>query len=222
MMHSKALTALVLALANGAASAAVLFSTYGLSDSFNSHVLQYVGWGDVIGQPFQDRQVANRFTVSQAAELTHFRVQVSRFTGGLGDQEAFFSLWSGDTQPASLVEEALSFHTGSGLASTVELDSVAHPLLSPDETYWLVLAAPSPNLFRWYYSDQAPAAGWEIQYRFGTDPWSLAGSIASAFDVNGTPRAMPEPPSVALVLGVAALAGFAWRRTGPRRSDRAL
>lgn len=207
-----AIVALMLLMAGSAVSATVLYSTFGPGDSFDGHRLQYVGWGDAVGAGFENRQVANRFTVGLGAEVTSYRVAVSHFSVGDPGQ-GLLSLWSGSTAPTTLVEPDIGFDIGRGNALIATIDSLLHPVLMPGETYWLVLAAPeSPELFRWYQSDQPISPDWDLQFRDDVHGWTSAGTMASAFDINGAGASAPEPATALLVGAALLVAGLARRR----------
>ncbi|MCX6629252.1 MAG: hypothetical protein NTW28_16670 [Candidatus Solibacter sp.] len=205
---------LLLVCAGGTASADVLYTTFGPGDAFNSHTLQYVGDGAAVGQSFLNRQVANRFTVASEAEVTGYRVAISHFTGS-GPGDGLLSLWAGDTAPGTLLEAGILFDTGVGTAGIATVSSTFHPLLSPGNTYWLVLSATSPELYRWYFALTPSPAGSEILYRDNSDPaWNSAGTDASAFEVNGVIGGVPEPGAwllLASTLGLTAMTRARWR-----------
>lgn len=207
--------ALLLALASGVAASAVLYSTLGPADSYNGRQLQYVGWGDAVGQGFENQQVANRFTVTTDATVANYRVAVSHFA--VGDPgEGLLSLWSGSSAPTTLIEADIGFDIGRGPALIAEVASLSRPLLTAGEVYWLVLAAgSSPELYRWYLSDLTPSPAWGPQIRMDPHGWNPVGTVANAFEVNGASVPMPEPASGLLVagaLGLLALTGSRNRR----------
>ncbi len=206
-----AVLTLTLLLAGSAVSATVLYSTFGAGDAFDSHRIQYVGWGDAIPAGFEDRQVANRFTVGLGAEVTSYRVAVSHFSVGDPGQ-GLLSLWSGNAAPTTLVEPDIGFDIGRGNPLIATIDSLVHPMLMPGEVYWLVLAAPeSPELFRWYQSNQPVSPDWDLQFRDDIHDWTSAGTMASAFDINGAGASAPEPGTALLAGGALLMAGLARR-----------
>jgi hypothetical protein len=189
------------------ASADIVYSTFGPGDSFNSRVVQWIGDGAAAGATFDDRQVANRFTVPTDFEVTSYRVAISHFSGPVyhGDGAGILSLWSGAAFPEIQLESGIAFNTGNGTAQIVDIPSVFHPLLMPGQTYWLTLSAPDQDLFRWYYSDQPVQPGWEIRDREGAGAWNSAGNTANAFEVGGIAGGVPEPQPWILIATAAAL-----------------
>ena len=143
--------------------------------------------------------------------MTQYRVAVSRYTGApewAGG--SYLSLWSGDTEPTALVEGDLLFDTGAGLATIATVPSMSQPLLSPGETYWLVLRVvdPDTDLYRWYSSDMPGSAG-ELYKHDTSGGWHSLGGVR-AFEVQGTVTAVPEPSGWWLLASAsaAALAGL--------------
>jgi hypothetical protein len=203
--------------AGGTASADVLYTTFGTGDSYDSN-FQFVGATAIIGGSSQNRQVANRFTVSSDAEVTGYRVAISHYDAP--DPDGLLSLWSGDSAPGTLLEADIPFVTGLGAAEIAAVSSVVHPLLSPGNTYWLVLGAQAGELYRWYYAVAPVPAGSESQYREDSDlGWISSGADPSAFDpsafeVDGVVGGVPEPSTwllLASVLGLTAMTRARWR-----------
>jgi hypothetical protein len=212
-MVFKFLPGLVLLLwAGGTASADVLYTTFGTGDSYDSN-FQFVGTTAIIGGSSQNRQVASRFTVSSDAEVTGYRVAISHYVAP--DPDGLLSLWSGDSAPGTLLEADIPFDTGSGIPEIAVVSSVVHPLLSPGNTYWLVLGAQAGELYRWYYAVAPLPAGSELQYRDDSDPgWISLGTDSSAFEVDGVVGGVPEPSAwllLASVLGLTAMTRARWR-----------
>jgi len=194
-MAFQSLPKLLLGLAclGGTASADTIYSTFGPGDSYDGHRLQYIGDGAPLGESFLNRQVTNPFTVSSDAELIGYRVAVSHFAL-TGQGQGMLSLWSGDTEPTTPLESEILFDTGVGTAMIASVSSLLHPLLTPGNTYWLVLGAPQGELFRWYDSEMTIPAGSRPLYRDDSlAGWNSAGTLANAFAVDGRTSEIPEP-----------------------------
>lgn len=190
----------------GSLRADVLYSSFGPGDSFMGTGVQFIGLVEWLSPIRTDVRVANQFTVGSPATVSQYRVAISLRTGmSQATQTGYLSLWSGAAEPATLVEDDILFDTGGpspGLSFIAAIDSVTHPVLTPGETYWVLLRAGIGELdsYRWYDAD--PATGLTRLVSWTGADWLSAGTQGNAFDVRGTLNAVPEP-SAWLLLGAA-------------------
>jgi hypothetical protein len=86
----------------------------------------------------------------------------------------------------------------------VVFSSTTHSLLSPGLEYWVVVGADMNDSIGWNLNSTADNSPTVRSFDSGAT-WS-SGSTPGAFEIDGT--AVPEPSSVALLLGSALLLGF--------------
>jgi hypothetical protein len=192
----------------GSARADHLYNTFGPGDSFNSSSAV-----SIEGNSFLTIYSANamEFSPSETATLDVVRFAMSAVYPG--PFEAVLAADNGG-QPGTTLEDLGSVSV-TGPATIYSLSSGLHPLLTAGTEYWLILQPTNPNsqtLAFWHMSSPlvtAPAAA-------TNDPahgsWR-AYSGQTAFDIEGTATATPEPASLTL-LGVSAvcLLGYGWRQ----------
>jgi hypothetical protein len=189
----------------------VVYSTFGEpGDTFNSGGgFTVAGTGSPAGYDAQ----AMAFTPSASVTLDSFRF-------------AFFTTFSNFQIDAILAKDSSGAPGGaletlgitvpkSPLGMIVTGNSVAHPELDAGTTYWLVLQpADSTTTDNGGWNESSPLVHGTGASRLSPNgPWFVGtAGFQSAFDIEGTSVAVPEPGSLTL-LGVAAagVLGFGWR-----------
>ncbi len=158
-----------------------------------------------------DRQVASPFTVASSWTVDSYTPVLDVFSLEYG-LNGRLSLWSGDTSPTTLVESGIAFAvpTSTYYPQAVTIASVGRPVLEPGVTYWLMIQAAGPaDGFSWGIAASPFATGQRLARADGGD-WAPAGT-QSAFAVDGTASAVPEPATL-LIVGTGLIAAWGARR----------
>lgn len=193
----------LLALALGAQlNASTVYTTFGPGDTFQN-------FGDGVGQSINMRW-ADPFTVSWNTQVTGYRVAMNQIGTGT---TVLLSLWSGPTEPTTLIENNISIGPVTSLNTSIfSASSPTNPHLAPGTTYWLVATVPNPatDIFRWAWSDQS---GFSRMSIINGGSWSALAPPGDAFEILGT---VPEPTTGLLCgLGLLLLAGVANKLLSP-------
>lgn len=197
-----------------AAGAAVLYSNFGPSDSYDD----FSGW--LVGSFFSGPQVAQGF---QFTVPTGHNYRFASVTAALslfdGDNDVDISLWSDvGGLPGAMLE---SFHFSGAMSSFFDFPppprplltgaSLLKPLLSGGTPYWVVVDAAPGGTANWHLNTTGSvlptATSQDGMATFDLVPADLGVDTAGTFRVTGT---VPEPAS-ALLLGMGLLA-FVRRR----------
>jgi hypothetical protein len=125
---------------------------------------------------------------------------------------------SGSNVPGTILETIVLNDAMSSHAALVTATSDLHPTLTAGTPYWLVLTVPTDTFAGWWWNstgDNATAID-AVDNGTGspTGPWSHFSNFPrSAMQIDGQPAPVPEPASILLLAGTAAvfLARHAWR-----------
>lgn len=192
------------------APAATLYSTFGVGDSFST-LADVVGDGHSFNQTW-GAMWANPFQVTVPSQLTAIRVAVEGFTP---NPSFILSLWSGSTQPSTLIEGNLVSAPLIGGVQMIALNSIVKPFLLAGNTYWLVLEAVDPvaDTLVWYRSN---LSGLSRKRALTGGPWGSGFQSGDAFEIQGladvSGTGTPEPATCTLVLAAGALLTLRARR----------
>jgi hypothetical protein len=143
-----------------------------------------------------DRQVASSFVVSAPWTVSSYSLVVDIFNYEYG-LNGRLSLWSGDLEPTALVEAPIDFVAPTIYPAPLTIASVAHPLLDPGVTYWLLVQAADGDGDRFSWGVSSLSTGHRLARADGGD-WATAGT-PSAFEIEGTSTPVPEPATMLLV-----------------------
>jgi hypothetical protein len=191
------------------ARADFLFSTFGPGDSYVTNAGTSITGGTTSYQAF-----AERFTVSTDAVVT--RVE---FASSFGSPRNFVVqlladnglTGPGQSQPGQLLEQFTLVNPPTGI---VAADSVVHPTLQANQLYWFaVLPGSADTATVWNFSDTGVGGYADSQHTPGV--WLPSGFTSgnSAFRIDGTAAAVPEPTGLTLLgTGIVAMAVYSWRR----------
>lgn len=181
------------------ASAAVIYSSFGLGDAFQTSGSDVVGGGFTFRNA--GREWADPFTVSSPSVVTGYRVAVSSASG---NASGLLSLWSGNPVPATLISADLPFGPVGSTAGILPVSSASNPVLLPGTTYWISLRAIDPlaDYYQWSWS---PPNVLSRYTRLTGGAWVFGGiGVSDAFEVDGSP--VPEPDTAyPLLAGLCAL-----------------
>lgn len=193
----------VIALIGSLSHAATLYTTFGPGDTYSSlsdavgdgHTFNLT-WGAMWADPFQ---------VAAAAHVSAYRVAVR---GGTANASFVLSLWSGSTEPTTLLEGNIVSSVLDGTQQILTLNSPTLPALDPSLTYWLVMEASDPvaDTLYWYRNDFPGSFRKRALTGFA---WGIGFQGSDVFEIQGTADT-PEP--AAGLLSIAALCYAIWRR----------
>jgi hypothetical protein len=224
--------ALIVALVSQS-KAAVIFDNFGVGDTYNKTSSRST---TLTGSPLVDHDLAQAFRFSgNSAQLDTIRLAL-QLVGGANALDVYLmgDNWVGNkamgTNPSLLFAPDSgnvleSFHLTGAMTSVsggsiVTINSVLHPILSPDTYYWLVISTPAVNgHVRWWGAPEElePKPALFAERDSGNpDPlWEVNLSPSGpgfAFRIEAT--AVPEPTSlVSLLGGLIAIAAAYSRRT---------
>jgi hypothetical protein len=192
--------------------AGTVYSTFGEpGDTFNT------GGGTAVagsGSVFHYDAQAMAFTPSTSVTLDSFRFAF--FTSSTGYLIDAIITKDSSGSPGAALETFSSITAPKGTAGVILTeDSIMHPELDAGTSYWLVLQPHDPGSsdFGTWNQSLPVAGGGNASRSSPTGAWeAFTFGAQDAFDIQGTPLAVPEPASLTLA-GVAAagLLGYRWR-----------
>lgn len=200
LLPSVAVLALLLS-RGGAASADIIFSTFGSGDSFDpSRAYQ------VTNQPFPPVLIIDQAMAFMPLGSDFFidRIELAvAATNSINRLPALDLSLAGDTDgvPGPMIETLhLSDVTLPGVYS---VDSVDRPNLREGTRYWLIAQADMTTDAQWFFNSISEIG--TVATRVApTGAWAPTEAPQGAFRIEGTAAPVPEP-SVLLLLGIAAL-----------------
>jgi hypothetical protein len=202
MSRSAAIVALVACLAAGVRSAGAdtiyaSYSPYIPGSGAWTGALDAIGVvKNAAGETLHtDRQIASQFVVGSAATVTSYTLilDIFNYTYGLN---GLVSLWSGTSEPTTLVEGAIPFVVSTVYPSPATIGSVARPMLEPGITYWLMVQAANGEVDHFSWGVSPTVTGQRLTRDRG-EAWHWAGT-QSAFQIEGTIAPVPEPATLLL------------------------
>jgi hypothetical protein len=189
-------------------SADILAGNWGVAPGYDASSANIVG-NDFVGD---DLSQAVGFRASGSGVVSSYTLALSCFvpcSSSPADPLTIALVRDSGGQPGSVVE-SLTFNAGTltgfpSNAATVTLNSMTNPLLVSGQSYWLEVSSDLNNTVSWYFNNSSDATNSQDVSIDGGASWA-GGLTPSAFQLNGT--AVPEPSSIALVLGAGLLFGI--------------